>query len=142
MSPSGAAAWLNSTQQWLMELALTGFQYLHEGTIEPFIATLEPIQGDPELMELAALLTGFVNELLAHIPANRQASLPMFRWADLWSSAIIRTRHLPGEPTFRRVSGTLAPLGLDVQSTPTLCVSSCTACSTTPGIRRQSACRW
>ncbi len=115
-SPSGAAAWLSSTQQWLMELALCGFQHLEEKTIAPFTATLEPIQGDPELTELAALLTGFVNELLAHMPANRHAPLPVFRWADLWAGAMIRTRQLPGEPTFRRVSGTLTPLGLDLQS--------------------------
>ncbi len=116
VSPGGAAAWLSSTQQWLMELALCGFQHLEEASVAPFTATLEPIQGDPELTELAALLTGFVNELLAHMPANRHASLPVFRWADLWASAMMRTRQLPGEPTFRRVKGTLTPLGLDLQS--------------------------
>ena len=116
VSPSGAAAWLSSAQQWLMELALTGFQHLEEEAIAPFSATLHPIQGDPELTELAALLTGFVNELLAHTPANRHAALPVFRWADLWASAMIRTLQAPGEPTFRRVNGALTPLGLDRQS--------------------------
>ncbi len=116
VSPSGAAAWLSSTQQWLMELVLCGFQHLEEEAITPFTTTLEPIQSEPELTELAALLTGFVNEVLTYMPANRYPSLPVFRWADLWSSAMIRTWQLPGEPTFRSVSGTLTPLGLDLQS--------------------------
>ena len=116
-SPSGSTAWLSSTQQWLMELAMTGFQHLEEDAITPFTtATLEPLQGDPELTELAALLTGWVRELLAHMPAHRQVALPVFRWADLWASAMVRTLPWPGEPTFQRVSGTVTPLGLDLQS--------------------------
>ena len=45
-------AWLASTQQWLMELALAGFKHLAAESLTPFMATLEQMQGDPKLARL------------------------------------------------------------------------------------------
>ena len=115
-SPGTSATALSSAQQWLMEVALAGFHHLEEDSIAPFWATLENIQADVELTGLAALLTGFVNELLAHMPTERQESLPVFRWADLWTAAMIRTQQLPGATIGQTVSGVLVPLGVDLQS--------------------------
>lgn len=108
-----AAGLLNSASQWLMELALYGFYHLDESAVAPFSATLEPLLADPELVGLNALLSGFHQELLVHMPASRQPSLPIFRWADLWSAAFVATRERPGESTFESVEGVFTPLGLD-----------------------------
>jgi hypothetical protein len=107
---------MTSVQQWLMELAITGFRQLEEATVAPFAATLEVIEETEELTGLAALLTGFHGELLRSMPASRLTDLPAFRWADLWSSAFVRTQQLPAAVGFRSVSGSFVPFGLDVQS--------------------------
>ena len=115
--PTGRSATaLASVQQWLTELAIAGLKHLEETTVAPFAATLENLQADPELTGLAALLTGFSNELLRSMPASRQPALPGFRWGDLWSAGMVRTQQLPGASTFREAEGMLTPLGLDLQS--------------------------
>jgi hypothetical protein len=116
LPPGSSATVLASVQQWLTELAIAGLKHLEETAVAPFAATLENLQADPELTGLAALLTGFSNELLRSMPAARQPAVPSFRWGDLWSAAMVRTQHLPGPPTFRAAEGLLTPLGLDFQS--------------------------
>lgn len=115
-SPGSTATALASVQQWLTELAIAGLKHLEESSVAPFAATLENLQAEPDLTGLAALLTGFCNELLRFMPAARQPALPVFRWGDLWSAGMVRTHGLPGSPTFREVKGVLTPLGLDVQA--------------------------
>jgi len=112
----GAASLLGSTQQWLMEIALAGFKHLEESAVSPFVATLEHLQADVELTGLSALLTGFVNELLARMPAERQDSLPVFRWADMWTAVMVRTQQRHGETPFQELSGILTPFGLVLNS--------------------------
>ena len=84
-----------SVQHWLAELAITGLRQLEEAAVAPFAATLENLQGDPDLTGLAALLTGFHNELARSMPVARLADVPAFRWGDLWSSAFVRTQSCP-----------------------------------------------
>ncbi|MDG3004338.1 hypothetical protein [Paludisphaera mucosa] len=114
--PGGSAALLASVQQWLSELAIAGLKHLEETSVAPFAATLENLQADPDLTGLAALLTGFSNELIRYAPTSKQPALPAFRWGDLWSAAMIRTHQAPGSSTFREAAGVLTPLGLDVQA--------------------------
>jgi hypothetical protein len=114
--PGGSATALASVQQWLTELAIAGLRHLEENAVAPFAATLGNLQNDPELTGLAALLTGFANELLRSVPTARRPELPAFRWGDLWSAGLVRTQQLPGQPAFREAEGMLTPLGLDVQS--------------------------
>lgn len=114
-APGAAASILGSTQQWLMELALAGFAHLEESSVAPFTATLEQLHAAPRLSGLSALLTGFFNELAAHVPTGRQTALPVFRWADLWSGAMIRAQAISGERPFETAAGSLIPLGLDVR---------------------------
>ncbi len=115
-SVGGSAALLSSAEQWLMEIALAGFNQLDEDAVSPFVATLEHLQANSELTGVAALLTGFVNELLMYMPAERHPQLPIYRWADLWTAAMVRTQQLPGELPYQEVSGTLTPFGLSVNS--------------------------
>lgn len=116
MNVGSAASLLSSTEQWLMELAMTGFSQLEESSITPYMVTLENLQAEKELTGLATLLTGFTSELIRCTASQSQPSPPRFRWADLWTAAMIRTHYLPGDVAFRETSGTLTPLGLTVQS--------------------------
>lgn len=109
------AVWQESTREWLMELALAGFQQLEPQTLAPFAATLEQLQGVPNATRLAALLTGFRDELLAALPISAQADLPVYRWSDLWSRAMIATLRAPPALAGRRVDGSLTVLGVDLR---------------------------
>ena len=116
ISSGEASSMLAGTQQWLMEIASAGFANLVEDSVAPFMATLEHLQNDPRLTPLAAMTTGFVTELLEHMPAERQPELPVFRWADLWAGVMMRTQHLPGHGASETVSGIVIILGVDVRS--------------------------
>jgi hypothetical protein len=118
--PTGEATgrvkvWQESTRHWLMELALAGFKQLEDSTLAPFAATLEQIQGEPQLTRQAALLTGFLHELLDAMPISGQPSLPVYRWADLWTRAMIGSLRPPSAPAGQKVSGTLSVLGVDLR---------------------------
>jgi hypothetical protein len=116
LPPGGASSVLASAQHWLAELAIAGFRQLEETAVAPFAATLEKLQDLPELTGLAALLTGFLGELVLSVPTSRLPAIPAFRWGDLWSSAFVRTQQLPAPVGFRDAAGTLTPLGLDVHA--------------------------
>jgi hypothetical protein len=116
ISPGESSSALASTQQWLTEIALAGFAHLVEDSVAPFVATLEQLQNDARLTPIAVMATGYVNELLDHMPAERQPALPIFRWADLWSGLMVRTQHLADAAVGQNVSGSVMLLGVDVQS--------------------------
>lgn len=112
-SPS-PAVWLESARQWLMEIALTGFAKLDTGALLPFLRTLEQIQAEPQMLRLSAILTGFIDELLNFVPVADAAAVPVTRWADLWTRAMINALSTPSAPAPSPVSGTLALLGMDI----------------------------
>lgn len=107
-------SWLQSTRQWLLELAVAGFGGLDEETIVPFDATLDQLQSTPRTFRLASLLTGFRNEMLAQTPTARIPKRPTRRWGDLWSRAMLHAGGPPERPDTRTVSGTFRPLGVDL----------------------------
>ena len=121
--PAGAAqalppqidVWLESARQWLMELALAGFNNLEVGTLLPFQATLEQIESEPRLGRHAALLGGFLDELLTVFPAHGTPKIPLFRWADLWSRAMVLAARAPSPAPTRAVTGELRLLGADLR---------------------------
>jgi hypothetical protein len=104
-------AWLASSQQWLMELALAGFAKLEPDSITPFTATLEQMQAEPKLVRPAALLTGFFIELL-----QRNNGVPVMRWADLWTRGMLLAQQPPASENGPNISGTFYPLGVDLRS--------------------------
>ncbi len=105
------ASWLESTRQWLLELAVAGFGGLDEEAIVPFDATLDQLQSTPRTFRLASLLTGFRNELLNNTPTARLPERPARRWSDLWSRAMLHAGGRPETPETRTVSGMFRPLG-------------------------------
>jgi hypothetical protein len=114
-APGPVRVWQESTRHWLMELALAGFQQLEYQTLAPFASTLEQLQGEPLLTRLAALLTGFQQELLGSLPIASLPGVPVYRWADLWTRAMLGGVRPPPERAGRKVSGTLSVLGADLR---------------------------
>ena len=109
--PEHTAPLLESTQQWLMELALAGFGQLDYGTVVPFAATLEKLQSEPSLGRLSVLLTGALGEIAAALPIEDAAALPLSRWVDLWSRAMLGSLGAPSAPAAEPVDGSMKILG-------------------------------
>lgn len=110
--PGDAATLLASTQQWLLELAVAGFKHFDASQLTPFSATLEQVQSTESLAGLSVLLTGTLDEWLVGIGLE---TLPVQRWADLWTAAMVGSQQLVGERAFEAVSGLFYPLGVDTR---------------------------
>jgi hypothetical protein len=105
--PAHIPVLLESIRHWLMEIALMGYARLSATTLTPFMTTLEQIQAEPPLVRQAALLTGFFNELMSLVPITDSSIIPLYRWVDLWTQAMVGALRpsLPYAST--TVSGTL-----------------------------------
>jgi hypothetical protein len=113
--PAAAAAsdpLLDGVRHWLMELAVTGFARLDAGGVLPFLPALAQLRLQPRHARLAYALTGFVDELLAVVPAARPEDVPLLRWGDLWSAAMCEAAGLVPEATAQPATGALHPLGI------------------------------
>lgn len=106
---------MESARQWLVEIGLAGLGNLDNAILVPVVATLEGLQAHPQLGALAALLTGFSDELLDHAPTSALEVVPVRRWSDLWCQALLATYALPEVPVLRDVSGSWSPIGADVR---------------------------
>lgn len=117
-TPGPVATWMDSTRQWLVEVALTGLLQLELETILPFAATMEQLQQEPRAARLAMLLTGLTGEWLAAMPMSALTHVTRRRWVDLWCRAMLSSLSLPAQPASQDVSGTLSPLGMDLRHHP------------------------
>lgn len=122
-APAGeCAALLAACQQWLGEIAVTGFRNIEEAQLGPFSATLERLQtasGEASgglslaLAGLAALLTGFADEMAQEAQRVERDGLFARRFADLWAQAMIAAQSPLQPPAFATVDGVLHPCGVD-----------------------------
>jgi hypothetical protein len=108
-----ATALQKSAAHWLMDIAIAGFSRLELATVTAFSTTLAQIQADANLMPLASLLTGFMQELIGAVPIPAGQEAPLFRWVDLWSRALVLSlQHAKSSETIP-MSGVFYPLGID-----------------------------
>ncbi len=114
-APNNVKVLLASVRHWLMEIALVGYARLDVATLVPFLGTLEQIQAEPLLVRQAALLTGYFNELMRHLPVADSAAIPKYRWVDLWTQAMLGTVRPAILPKSQPISGNLEILGLDLR---------------------------
>ncbi|MCP2328248.1 hypothetical protein HDA40_006755 [Hamadaea flava] len=111
---------LSGVRTWLVELAVAGWRGVTEdlvGTADPLI---EGLLAEPRTRRLAVLLDGFAAELRASSPILTLPQLPVRRWADLWSRAMLLAQ--PGFPVSaagQPVTGRFLPLGVDLHEHPT-----------------------
>ncbi|MFD3734347.1 hypothetical protein [Streptomyces sp. NPDC058632] len=112
-----AANLLAAARSWLSDLARTGWQGIDHELVAGAAPVVSAMLPDPALRRQATLLDGFAAELAASCPGATLERIPVRRWADLWSRALLLT--LPGATTGSfaadTATGRLLPLGIDVQ---------------------------
>ncbi|HSH05570.1 MAG TPA: hypothetical protein VLL52_23845 [Anaerolineae bacterium] len=96
---------------WLLEIALTGFTRLTPATIHPFLTNLTTLQQSPHHAHIAPILTGFVTELLTHLPLGPHPP-PTQRWTDLWCYLFLDQ---PTTTATSPITATFTPLALDLR---------------------------
>ncbi|GAA4210661.1 hypothetical protein GCM10022252_78720 [Streptosporangium oxazolinicum] len=111
---------LGAARSWLCELAITGWRGVDHGLVSTADQVIEALLAVPGHRRPAVLLDGLAAELRASCPVGTMERLPVRRWADLWTRALLlagegdRTGesappgHQPG------LSGRLLILGVDV----------------------------
>ncbi|WP_037673534.1 hypothetical protein [Streptomyces globisporus] len=111
-----AANVLAAARAWLCDLARAGWQGLDHELVGGAAPVVSAMLREPVLRRQATLLDGFSAELAASCPGATLERIPVRRWADLWSRALLLT--LPGAartPARSTATGRLLPLGVDVQ---------------------------
>lgn len=101
-------------RSWLHELAVTGWRGVSHDLAAAGDQAIEAALAEPALRRLGVLLDGLAAELRDSAPVATSERLPVRRWADLWTRAMLLAQ--PGRPEAgaEPVSGRLLPLGVDV----------------------------
>jgi hypothetical protein len=111
----GAANLLAGCRSWLHEVAITGWRGVDHDLVSAADQTLEALLTEPALRRLAVLLDGLLAELRASCPVATMERLPVRRWADLWTRAMLLSQPGGDRPCGdETVSGRLLILGVDV----------------------------
>ncbi|WP_432981094.1 hypothetical protein [Dactylosporangium sp. CA-233914] len=113
---------LAGARSWLRELAITGWRGVDNDLVSAAGQAIEASLADPELRRLAVLLDGLAAELRAGSPIATMAHVPVRRWADLWSRALLLARdggRAQRAGQAEPVTGRLFLLGADVHEHPT-----------------------
>ncbi|WP_338498664.1 hypothetical protein [Streptomyces sp. SJL17-4] len=107
---------LAGARAWLCDLARAGWQGIDHELVAGAAPVVSAMLPDLRLRRQATLLDGFAAELAASCPGATLDRVPVRRWADLWTRALLLT--LPGAartPAMSTATGRLLPLGVDVQ---------------------------
>ncbi|MFF0739717.1 hypothetical protein ACFYVL_04875 [Streptomyces sp. NPDC004111] len=107
---------LVAARSWLCDLARAGWRGIDHELVSGAAPVVSAMLGEPGLRRLATLLDGFAVELAASCPGATLERIPVRRWADLWSRAVLLT--LPGaadDAPCGTATGRLLPLGVDLQ---------------------------
>lgn len=104
---------LAAARSWLADLARAGWQGIDHDLISGSAQVISALLAEPSLRRLAVLLDGFAAELAASCPGAALERVPVRRWGDLWSRAMLLTLHHEASAT-STVTGRLLPLGVDL----------------------------
>ncbi|BCY12207.1 hypothetical protein [Actinoplanes sp. L3-i22] len=107
-------------RSWLRELAIAGWRGVDHELAGGAAQAVQSLLADPATRRLAVLLDGFAAELRAAAPVATLPAVPVRRWADLWSRALLLSQE--GYPAFAAtpVDGRLVILGVDLHEHPTV----------------------
>lgn len=126
-APEQPANLLAAARSWLADLARAGWRGMDHDLVSGAAPVVSAMLPDVGLRRLATLLDGFAAELAASCPGATLERVPVRRWADLWSRAMLLTQ--PGAAgsgagagpgavtdasTAATVTGRLLPLGIDL----------------------------
>ncbi|WP_040793700.1 hypothetical protein [Nocardia paucivorans] len=99
---------------WLGELAIGGWRSVDHDLVAAADHIVESLLADPALRRPAMLLDGFTAELGAFAPIATMDPVPVRRWADLWTRALLLSWRGAEPDIEESVSGRLLPLGVDI----------------------------
>ena len=118
--PDAPSLLIAGLRAWLCDLARCGWRGLDHDMVAGAAQVISAMLAEPGLRRLATLLDGFAAELAASCPGAALERIPLRRWADLWSRALLLT--LPGAaspPGTSPATGRLLTLGIDLTEHPT-----------------------
>ena len=101
-------------RSWLRELAITGWRGVDHDLVTAAGQVIEASLAEPRLRRLATLLDGLAAELRACSPIATMDRLPVRRWGDLWSRAMLLAQDGGRATLSEPVTGRLLLLGADV----------------------------
>ncbi|MEV6350466.1 hypothetical protein [Actinoplanes sp. NPDC051851] len=118
--PAPAGPPLGGGRSWLRELAIAGWRGVDHELAGGGAAAVQTLLGEPSARRLAVLLDGFGAELRAAAPVATLERIPVRRWADLWTRALLLCQ--AAYPVFGAVpvDGRLLILGADLHEHPTV----------------------
>jgi hypothetical protein len=118
---AGPALVVGGSRSWLRELAIAGWRGVDHELAAAGSPTVQALLADPAARRLAVLLDGFAAELRAAAPVATLDRIPVRRWADLWSRALLLSQEgYPAAAAGEPVSGRLLILGVDLHEHPTV----------------------
>jgi hypothetical protein len=122
-APAGAAGSgqvLAGGRSWLRELAIAGWRGVDPELAGGGAQSVSALLADPAGRRLAVLLDGFGAELRGAAPVATLDRVPVRRWADLWSRAVLLAQEsFPTHPA-TAVDGRFLLLGVDLHEHPTV----------------------
>jgi hypothetical protein len=118
--PGGGGHLSAGSRSWLRELAIAGWRGVDHELAAGGSPAVQALLAEPSRRRLAVLLDGFAAELRAAAPVATLPRVPVRRWADLWTRALILAQDgLPADPS-TAVDGRLLILGADLHEHPTV----------------------
>ena len=107
-------------RSWLRELAITGWRGVDHELASGGARAVQALLTVPAGRRVAVLLDGFAAELRSAAPVATLDRIPVRRWADLWSRALLLTHDDFPAATAAPVDGRFLPLGVDLHEHPTV----------------------
>jgi hypothetical protein len=104
---------LTACRAWLTEVAVAGWRGVDHDVVSAAAGALPGLLAQPRLRRLAVLFDGLVAELRAGSPVARMQRVPVRRWADLWTRALLLCQG-SAAPGGAPVSGRFLALGVEI----------------------------
>lgn len=111
---------LAGARSWLRELAIAGWRGVDHEVAGGGAQTVQALTADLSARRLAVLLDGFAAELRAAAPVATLERIPVRRWADLWTRALLMSQDGYATHAAAPVDGRLLILGVDLHEHPTV----------------------
>ncbi|BCJ40095.1 hypothetical protein GCM10010168_29530 [Actinoplanes ianthinogenes] len=111
---------LAGSRSWLRELAIAGWRGVDHELAGGAAQAVQSLLGTPGGRRLAVLLDGFSAELRAAAPVATLPRVPVRRWADLWSRALLLSQEAFPAAAAVPVDGRFVVLGVDLHEHPTV----------------------
>jgi hypothetical protein len=118
--PAGPGHLLAGARSWLRELAIAGWRGVDHEVAGGGARAVQALTADPSARRLAVLLDGFAAELRSAAPVATVERVPVRRWADLWTRALVMSQDGFAAHTAAPVDGRLLILGVDLHEHPTV----------------------